>query len=423
MQWRRPPRLRLLRSTIALYDVHAAARAWRVVAAGLLASLAWPAPAVAQWRAEAGVGAARVTQPENPVRAASTADASLEWIGSRASAAASGGITLPASDDRRVQGELAASVRTDPRRAFGIEASGVASAYDERQFSRMLSGFAGLRAHARAGRVGAWGGVAAGTLDDATYTYPHTVWEAGVVAAWRLVRVAASAARNSTLGEPRIEFIGDPPLQVTVRDALRYTDAVLAVHARPARLELDGRLGTRSVQRTIAYEERPPGRVFGDVSATWRVTPRLALAASLGHALADLGRGLPEARYATLGMRVRLHDSSPSSARPAARGRIVAGAAPDVLIERGSTAGAVLRVLASSTAHRVEVAGTFTEWEPLALRAAGGGAWALGTPLQAGQHRIMVRVDGGEWMAPANLPSVDDDVGGRVGLFTVAGDP
>jgi hypothetical protein len=80
-----------------------------------------------------------------------------------------------------------------------------------------------------------------------------------------------------------------------------------------------------------------------------------------------------------------------------------------------------LRVLAASSARTIEVAGTFTEWAPLQLDAAGAGAWALAAPLQPGQHRIMVRVDGGEWMAPANLPSVDDEVGGRVGLFTVAG--
>ena len=71
-------------------------------------------------------------------------------------------------------------------------------------------------------------------------TYPHTVWEAGLATAWRGVRVGAAATRTSTVGESRIEFVGDPPLQVTVRDALRYVDAALTVEARPSRLELDG---------------------------------------------------------------------------------------------------------------------------------------------------------------------------------------
>ncbi|MBA3889706.1 MAG: hypothetical protein H0X64_04180, partial [Gemmatimonadaceae bacterium] len=120
-------------------------------------------------------------------------------------------------------------------------------------------------------------------------------------------------------------------------------------------------------------------------------------------------------------MRVRLHDSSPYAPRPATRRPVVARTAPDVLIERGGAQGVVLRVLAPPAAHSVDVAGTFSEWEPVRLTSDGGGAWSLATPLGAGQHRVMVRIDGGEWMPPANLPSVDDELGGRVGLFTVPG--
>jgi hypothetical protein len=31
----------------------------------------------------------------------------------------------------------------------------------------------------------------------------------------------------------------------------------------------------------------------------------------------------------------------------------------------------------------------------------------------------MLRIDDGEWSPPANLPVVDDDFGGRVGLLVV----
>lgn len=378
-------------------------------------------PLGAQWRADAGLGVARITQPESPVRSAATVNGSLVWLRTSAAVAGSGGLTLPSGGGARMQGELGASVRSDARRRATIEATGVVSAYEESRFPLMLSGFAGLRAHVRAGRVGAWAGAAAGTLDDGAFTYPHTLWEAGLASSWRSVRVTASATRNRTLGEPRIEFLGDPPLQVTVRDGLRYTDAVVAMEARPRQLEIDGRLARRSVQQTIAYEELPPARVFGTASAAWWMTPRLALAGSFGHELADLARGLPEARHATLGLRIRLHDAAPATSRPVSRRRVITGAAPDVLIERGGTQGVTLRVLASATVRTIEVAGTFSEWEPLRLYSDGGGAWSLATPIPAGQHRVMIRVDGGVWMPPANLPSVDDEVGGRVGLFTVAG--
>lgn len=423
MQWRRPPHPARppLHTTLQSSGATALVRRWTLVVS-LGASASMPAVLDAQWRVEAGAGAARVTQPENPERMASTVDASVAWLGTRAAVVASGAVTTPSRDDQRVHGDLAASLRTDRWHALALELTGSVSAYDERRFPRMLSGFAGLRLHARVHGLDAWGGFAAGTLDDATVTYPHSLWEAGVTGAWRTLRLGASVTRNATLGEPRIEFVGDPPLQVTVRDGLRYVDAVVTAHARPARLELDGRIGARRVQRTIAYEELPPDRVFGDVSAAWRFTPRVAVAASFGHVLADLARGLPEARYATVGLRVRLHDSHPAAPR-ATRRPAVAGTAPDVLVERGGAAGATLRVLASPSSRVIEVAGTFTEWEPLPLRATGDGAWTLDVPVQAGRHRIMVRVDGGEWMAPANLPAVDDEVGGRVGLFTIADAP
>lgn len=392
--------------------------AWLFAAVAAL-SMASALPLGAQWRADAVLGGARVTQPENPARSAATATASLAWLHQSLAVAGSGAVTLPDGGDRRVHAELGAALRSHPRRRFGVEATGSVSAYDETRFPHVLSGFAGLRLHARASRLGVWGGAATGTLDDGSFTYPHSVWEAGMTGGWRAVRLSASASRNNTVGEPRIEFVGDPPLQVTVRDDLRYTDAVLAVQVRPSRVELDARIGTRSVQRTIAYEDLPPDRLFGDVSAAWQVTPRVALALSYGHELADLARGLPEARFATLGMRVRLYDSSPAVGRPVTRRPVTAGAAPDVLVEQGGSGGVKLRVLASSSARTIEAAGTFTDWEPVRLIPEGSGAWSLAAPVQPGRHRIMVRVDGGAWMAPANLPSVDDEVGGRVGLFTV----
>ena len=378
-------------------------------------------PLRAQWRADAALGAARVTQPEVPARSAATASGSVAWLRESAAVSGSAAVTLPGDGDRRVHAELGASLQSDASRPLGVEATGLVTAFDEARLPRLLSGFAGVRMHARARGIGLWGGVAAGTLDDGTFTYPHTTLEAGLSAGWRFIRLGASVTGNRTLGEPRIEFVGDPPLQVTVRDDLRYADAVLTVQARPARVELDARLGARRVQRTIGYEDLPPDRLFGDVSATWAVTSRVAVAASLGHDLADLARGLPEARYATLGMRVRLHDSSPLAPRPATRRGMaaVAGAAPDVLVVHAGNGVATLRVLASPSSRTIEVAGTFTDWEPQLLAADGSGAWSLAAPVAPGRHRVMVRVDGGEWVAPANLPSVDDDVGGRVGLFTV----
>ena len=42
-----------------------------------------------------------------------------------------------------------------------------------------------------------------------------------------------------------------------------------------------------------------------------------------------------------------------------------------------------------------------------------------GSRRPAGAHRVAFRVDDGPWQPPADLPAVDDEYGGRVGLLVV----
>ena len=70
------------------------------------------------------------------------------------------------------------------------------------------------------------------------------------------------------------------------------------------------------------------------------------------------------------------------------------------------------------TASRVELMGDFTDWTPVTLEAAGD-IWRLERAISSGLHRIALRIDGGEWIAPANLPRASDDLGGVVGLITI----
>ena len=70
-------------------------------------------------------------------------------------------------------------------------------------------------------------------------------------------------------------------------------------------------------------------------------------------------------------------------------------------------------------AIRVEVAGDFTDWQPLALSRAGGGIWEVVLPITSGVHRIDVRIDGAAWIVPAGATRAPDDYGGDVGIFVV----
>jgi len=70
-------------------------------------------------------------------------------------------------------------------------------------------------------------------------------------------------------------------------------------------------------------------------------------------------------------------------------------------------------------ATQVEVVGDFTDWQPLALRPAGGGLWEVVLPLTSGVHRIDIRIDGAAWIVPAGTTRAPDDYGGEVGIFVV----
>jgi 1,4-alpha-glucan branching enzyme len=76
-----------------------------------------------------------------------------------------------------------------------------------------------------------------------------------------------------------------------------------------------------------------------------------------------------------------------------------------------------LRVRAPG-ARRVEVMGDFTDWEAVELSPAGE-LFERAIPITSGTHRLLLRIDGGEWIPAANTPGVDDDLGGRVGLLVV----
>ena len=63
--------------------------------------------------------------------------------------------------------------------------------------------------------------------------------------------------------------------------------------------------------------------------------------------------------------------------------------------------------------------GDFTDWRPVPLVPAGEGRWSLDVALSKGLHHLYVRFDNGAWSVPAGTASVDDDFGGRTGLFVV----
>ena len=77
----------------------------------------------------------------------------------------------------------------------------------------------------------------------------------------------------------------------------------------------------------------------------------------------------------------------------------------------------VLRVNAPG-AQRVDLMGDLTDWSPVPLERKGD-QWEVRLTTTPGSHHVMLRIDGGAWLVPSNLPRIGDELGGAVGLLVI----
>src|SRR6185436_534396 len=157
----------------------------------------------------------------------------------------------------------------------------------------------------------------------------------------------------------------------------------------------------------------PEITVWG-VSAMRSLGPQLGLVVAAGRAGSDPVTALPGSRYLVAGLRLTLGASrwlpriETPSASPAARFRI----GPSRLT------GREIRLHAPA-AQRVELAGDFTDWRPVALEPASDGDWRVVLPIAPGLHRLAVRVNGGDWQAPPDTRTVISEFDTRIGEVVI----
>jgi hypothetical protein len=168
--------------------------------------------------------------------------------------------------------------------------------------------------------------------------------------------------------------------------------------------------------------EAGAGRRFGKavrftswhVRALYQVTSRVALVASSGQFPVDVVSGLPSGGFTTLSMRFNLrNEPAPvrqSSSPIALRRAFSASSARD---------GTHLIAIRVPQASVVEVMGDFTDWTPVLLVPGEQDEWRLRMRIAPGLHEVNLRIDGGPWVVPAGLASMDDGLGGKVGVFTI----
>jgi hypothetical protein len=271
-------------------------------------------------------------------------------------------------------------------------------------------GFEGVR-HVLAGAqisgiapAGGWHAasrIAAAEIGD--FRYPGAAVEA---TAWRMVgEFTFSAAAGSTLMQ-RADTAWVAPLRV---GATRQTALLADLSA--------GLRWSRGVGAVDLVGGRRFGRAFheeglwGTLTGSLHVTPDLTFTAGIGRQPADLLRGLAGGDYAVVGARIgvgsaRTRPIAPPPDRHATAATRLAG-----------DGRARIRVHLPE-ASAVTLRGDLTEWQPLAMTAAGGGTWELFLQATAGIHQICISVDGAACAPPPGLPTSASEFG-VVGVLAV----
>lgn len=79
----------------------------------------------------------------------------------------------------------------------------------------------------------------------------------------------------------------------------------------------------------------------------------------------------------------------------------------------------VVLLVDAPRAESVELMGDATQWSVTRMRRVSSGRWRAELRLPPGAHRLTVRADGGQWIAPPGLPIGNDEFGSPVGVLVV----
>lgn len=144
-------------------------------------------------------------------------------------------------------------------------------------------------------------------------------------------------------------------------------------------------------------------------AATCAVTRNIALAVSAGRQLADPTRGAPDAKIMTALLRFSFSGQDEPAAPPQSELSVA---------QVGQQRTLVVRIRAPVSA-RVEVAGTFSDWDPVPLMLKDG-YWEALVNVPPGRYRVAYRIDGGPWRAPSGVSVARiREFGGEVGLIVI----
>jgi hypothetical protein len=366
-----------------------------------LCALATRTPLYAQWGVTADAGISHLRQAGIPESNARTLGATIDAAGARSGLRTSVLMTQATADSWTGQGLVIGTIVGPNAGAARWQLDGAVSAFGETNALPTTSGEVAARARIgssiRGGALGAGlGAVSRGETHNPVYTAEGAGW-------WSIddERLVVNVALTRT----RSLFGLASNLQ-TSAPTVSYLDVGASWRHDAGGFSIDAGGGVRGQNGSPRSTSG-----WGILDAAAWFTPQIALAVGAGRTLDDVVRGVPHATFVSVALRISAHPHATILARRAT----VAG--PRISAERLSDELRRIDVHVDS-ASRVEIMGDFTNWAPVALERAGD-AWRLERAIPAGPHRVAIRLDGGPWIVPVNLPRVEDDFGGTVGIITV----
>lgn len=368
------------------------------------------------------VGGAQVRQPTSSARSAASLGAGLWYARDRVAIAGEGNVTLARDSISAAQYIVRASLlpvawsRTDID--LSATTNGIVLPGSNGNQSAMLRQFWRVRAVELSASAGAG---RTSRLRNASSGHAF-----GAGAEWLLQnghwRVGTSLQRSSSDDYQLMEASGIALGRIATRYTLNDVNAQLSWQRGP--LWINAQRGwRRGVGATV-------GNAHGfNVSAAINMTATTTLIVQTGEQLADVVRGVPQARYTGVAMRWNPARARAlrAAVRPSGDTRTSPGVSvvlvPDVrgdevLLQRTEGVGTITISIAAPPQAVVELATSQNDWQPVRLEQRGA-LFVHQLTLPSGTHRIAVRVNGGAWRAPRGLAPVQDDFGGKAGVVVI----
>jgi hypothetical protein len=192
-------------------------------------------------------------------------------------------------------------------------------------------------------------------------------------------------------------------------DRLRVSGVAVADRALSLNIATDAVSLAGSVGRRSASDEQVG---FGSAVISIPLGRDVALDAAGGRYASNRLTGTPGGDYVNVGFSLRFGGGAPAlpAALPSARVRGAPGVA------KGYTRLAI----DAPDAERVEIAGDFNDWTPVAATRVANGVWYADLRIAPGQYRYAFRVNGKEWRVPRGATAAHDEFGGKSAWLIVA---